>query len=180
MEAEVPELQAAAVTQTAARTATSAHRLRVDPGSDLFFDLGMCVSLCNRRGYRARVTYVHIESCPRSRAVGQRQVSADRTLRAPDDHQPPGGLFDLDGLLVDSEPLWHEAEIRVLGGLGVPLTVEMCRETKGRYVSEAVRHWHDRYPWDSPGIDVVVGRILDILDELIATRLEQKPGVDHA
>lgn len=89
-------------------------------------------------------------------------------------------LFDLDGLLVDSEPLWHEAEIRVLGGLGVPLTVEMCRETKGRYVSEAVRHWHDRYPWDSPGIDVVVGRILEVLDDLIANRLEQKPGVAHA
>jgi sugar-phosphatase len=89
-------------------------------------------------------------------------------------------LFDLDGLLVDSEPLWHEAEIMVLRSHGVPLTVEMCRETKGRYVSEAVRHWHDRFPWDSPGIDVVVARILDSLDGLIATRLEQKPGVEHA
>ena len=89
-------------------------------------------------------------------------------------------LFDLDGLLVDSEPLWHEAEIRVLRTHGVPLTAEMCRETKGRYVSEAVLHWHDRYPWDSPGIDVVVADILDILDELIATRLELKPGVEHA
>jgi hypothetical protein len=38
------ELQAAAVTQTAASTATSVHRLRVDPGSDLSVDLCMCVS----------------------------------------------------------------------------------------------------------------------------------------
>ncbi len=89
-------------------------------------------------------------------------------------------LFDLDGLLVDSEPLWHEAEILVLRTHGVPLTVEMCRETKGRYVSEAVRHWHDRYPWEPPDIDVVVADILDALEELIMKRLELKPGAEHA
>jgi mannitol-1-/sugar-/sorbitol-6-/2-deoxyglucose-6-phosphatase len=89
-------------------------------------------------------------------------------------------LFDLDGLLVDSEPLWHEAEIRVLGSYGVPLTVEMCRQTKGRYVSEAVKHWHDRYPWDPPDFDKVVAEILEALDELVSTRLDLKPGVQHA
>ena len=89
-------------------------------------------------------------------------------------------LFDLDGLLVDSEPLWHEAEIRVLGSYGVPLTVEMCRQTKGRYVSEAVHHWHDRYPWHPPDFERVISEILDALDELVATRLELKAGVHHA
>jgi HAD superfamily hydrolase (TIGR01509 family) len=89
-------------------------------------------------------------------------------------------LFDLDGLLVDSEPLWHEAEISVLGSYGVPLTVEMCRETKGRYVSEAVQHWHDRYPWDPPDFPKVISEILDALDELVSTRLELKAGVQHA
>jgi mannitol-1-/sugar-/sorbitol-6-/2-deoxyglucose-6-phosphatase len=89
-------------------------------------------------------------------------------------------LFDLDGLMVDSEPLWHKAEIQVLGSYGVPLTAEMCRETKGRYVSEAVKHWHDRYPWDPPDFDKVVSEILDALGELVSTRLELKPGVHHA
>ena len=83
---DVPELQAAAVEQTAAGTATSVHSLGVDPGSDLSFDLCTCVSLCNRRGYRARVTYVHLESCPTlhiescptvRQGVGKRQVSAE-------------------------------------------------------------------------------------------------------
>jgi sugar-phosphatase len=54
------------------------------------------------------------------------------------------GLFDLDGLLVDSEPLWHIAEVEVLGSHGVPMTVEMCTQTKGRFVSEAVRYWYER------------------------------------
>jgi mannitol-1-/sugar-/sorbitol-6-/2-deoxyglucose-6-phosphatase len=95
-----------------------------------------------------------------------------------------GGLqaavFDLDGLLVDSEPIWHEAEIRVLGEYGVPLTAEMCRQTKGRYVSEAVMHWHARYPWEPLDIDKVVAEILEAVDELVTTSLELKPGALHA
>ena len=40
----------------------------------------------------------------------------------------PGGgrfsasIFDMDGLLIDSEILWHEAEIEIFGDLGVPLS----------------------------------------------------------
>lgn len=89
-------------------------------------------------------------------------------------------LFDLDGLLVDSEPLWHKAEVLVLNQYGVPLTPEMCRQTKGRYVTEAVLHWHAIYPWDSPGIDAVVTEILDELAVLVDTWLELKPGALEA
>ena len=158
-EPDEPELHAAAVTATAARRAKSAKRL----SSDLFVDLGM-------------------SSPSLAGPVTEVATAREWHMFTPDDHRCPlqAALFDLDGLLVDSEPLWHEAEILVLRTHGVPLTVEMCRETKGRYVSEAVRHWHDRYPWESPGIDEVVAHVLDVLEELIATRLELKPGVLHA
>lgn len=74
-------------------------------------------------------------------------------------------IFDMDGLLIDSEPFWREVEMRVLGDLGVPLTSEMCKETMGFRVNEAVAHWRRAHPWDGPGDD-------EVADELVAGVIE--------
>jgi len=58
--------------------------------------------------------------------------------RAPDF---AASIFDMDGLLVDSEPLWHQAEVEILGGLGVPLRRDDTRHTKGMFVGEVTRYW---------------------------------------
>ena len=31
-------------------------------------------------------------------------------------------IFDMDGVLADTEPLWQQAELEIFGALGVPLT----------------------------------------------------------
>jgi sugar-phosphatase len=104
-------------------------------------------------------------------------VSAPRPqLRLPFD----AAVFDLDGLLVDSEPLWHEAEIRIFGRYGVPLTADRCRETKGMFVGEVTRHWYARYPWDGPAPEAVAGEIVEVMAELLVTRATLKPGALHA
>lgn len=76
-------------------------------------------------------------------------------------------VFDMDGLLVDTEPLWRRAELDVLRRLGVPLTEAMCFETTGLRVDEVVRYWHARYPWSSaPPADIeqqIVARVVHLL-----------------
>ena len=57
-------------------------------------------------------------------------------------------LFDMDGLLIDSEILWHEAEIEVFGSLGLELTEHDVRQTMGLRIDDAVRHWWVRFPWE--------------------------------
>jgi len=89
-------------------------------------------------------------------------------------------IFDMDGLLIDSEILWHEAEIEILGSLGVPLAAEGCRTTKGMFVDEVTAHWHRLYPWDGPTPAEVAVTIVDRVIELIVTRGELKPGAVHA
>jgi HAD superfamily hydrolase (TIGR01509 family) len=50
-------------------------------------------------------------------------------------------IFDMDGILIDSEPLWREAEKRVFARVGITLTDAMCRSTAGLRIDDVVRHW---------------------------------------
>ncbi len=89
----------------------------------------------------------------------------------------------MDGLLLDSEPYWKEAEIEVFTKLGVPLTGEMCDSTVGKRIEEVVRYWHELYPWDKigPGAsfedvsEEVIRKVIALINER-GTPLE---GVDY-
>jgi len=89
-------------------------------------------------------------------------------------------IFDMDGLLVDSEPLWHDAEVEVLGALGVPISEGDPRRTKGIFVREVTRYWHDRFPWEGPSTDDVATRIVDRVIDLVGEKGRLQPGVDTA
>jgi sugar-phosphatase len=89
-------------------------------------------------------------------------------------------LFDMDGLLIDSEPLWHEAEVYGFGLAGLCLTPEQCLETTGLRVDEVVQFRYARQPWTSPGQDVVTAAIVERLVELVHAKGVLKPGVAQA
>ena len=48
-------------------------------------------------------------------------------------------LWDNDGVLVDTEVLYYEANRQVLAGVGVALTVAMFREL---YLKDTIGGWH--------------------------------------
>jgi len=86
-------------------------------------------------------------------------------------------IYDLDGLLIDSEPCWEQAEMEVLRSVGVPLTPEQCHETTGLRLDEAVAYWAARHPWTGVSLEDVVRRILQRVLALLAERAPLKPGV---
>jgi HAD superfamily hydrolase (TIGR01509 family) len=88
-------------------------------------------------------------------------------------------IFDMDGLLIDSEPLWQTVEMEVLRPLGVPLTRELCRQTLGLRIDEAVLYWYVRYPWPQNPADVTQ-QITRRVIELIQVQGQAMPGVHHA
>ncbi|HEX3796466.1 MAG TPA: hexitol phosphatase HxpB [Acidimicrobiales bacterium] len=89
-------------------------------------------------------------------------------------------IFDMDGLLIDSEILWHEAEIEIFGDLGVPLVTDSCRSTKGMFVGEVTEYWYGHYGWTGPTPAEVAVTIVDRVIELLLAKGELKPGAEHA
>ncbi|MBN1599407.1 MAG: HAD-IA family hydrolase [Bacteroidales bacterium] len=60
-----------------------------------------------------------------------------------------GVIFDMDGTLVDTEPLWQEAEIDMFAREGLVLTKTDCEKTMGLPTHDAMRYWHRKL--DNPG-----------------------------
>lgn len=89
-------------------------------------------------------------------------------------------IFDMDGLLIDSEPLWRLSEIEVFGTVGLELTDEQCKETTGLRIDEVVAVRHAQQPWSEPSCEVITARIVDRLIELVRERGEPLPGAREA
>jgi HAD superfamily hydrolase (TIGR01509 family) len=53
---------------------------------------------------------------------------------------PDGVLFDMDGLLVDTEPLWLETETEVMARLGAPWTAQDQHALVGGSMARTVRY----------------------------------------
>jgi len=85
-------------------------------------------------------------------------------------------IFDLDGLLVDSEPFWRQAEMEVFGSLGLRLTEVDVRQTMGLRIDDAVRHWFDRSPWEGAAPEEVERSITARVAELVTASGAPMPG----
>ncbi|BES84811.1 2-deoxyglucose-6-phosphatase [Pectobacterium araliae] len=100
-------------------------------------------------------------------------MSFDSSIRA--------AIFDMDGLLIDSEPLWDKAELEVIASLGVDISLrESMKDTLGLRIDMVVELWYQHSPWATPGRDDVVRRIIDRAIELVAEQRPLLPGVEYA
>lgn len=54
-------------------------------------------------------------------------------------------IFDMDGVLIDSENLWQQSELALFAEVGVELNEDHLRQTRGLVTSEMVHHWCNRF-----------------------------------
>lgn len=103
----------------------------------------------------------------------------DRALHSTDAGSGIGGalVFDMDGVLIDSEPLWRRAEIEIFKTVGLELSEADCYETQGLRMDEAAQYWFDRFPWTGPSPVEVADQVVDLVGQLIRQEGEPMPGV---
>ena len=70
-------------------------------------------------------------------------------------------IFDMDGVLLDSEPFWRQAEREVFATVGLDLTEQDCMETMGVRIDEVVALRHSQKPWSSPSCPNVAEQIVE-------------------
>lgn len=86
-------------------------------------------------------------------------------------------IYDMDGIIIDSEPLWREAEITTFSKVGLNFTEEMCRETMGMRLYEVVEYWHNKTPWNGMTTKEVEKELLKTVTSLISKRGKAMEGV---
>lgn len=86
-------------------------------------------------------------------------------------------IYDMDGVLIDSEPLWRRTEIETFAKVGVKLNDDMCRQTTGFRVDEVIEHWYHKFPWKNISKKEVEEMIWKNIIQLVKTEGSAKDGV---
>lgn len=89
-------------------------------------------------------------------------------------------IFDMDGILIDSEPLWRQAEIKVFRTVGIELTEEDCIQTLGYRIDEVEDYWYNRQPWQNREKGQVAEAIVDEMVFQIKAQGKAMIGVEDA
>ncbi len=89
-------------------------------------------------------------------------------------------LYDMDGLLLDTEPLWGQSMLRVAHKHGIPISKDKFKETTGLRIYEVTEYWQRKYPWSGSSAEAVAEEILDDIIALAKVDGAVLKGVKHS
>lgn len=85
----------------------------------------------------------------------------------------------MDGLLIDSEPLWKEAAQEVFRTYNIQLTDEQYLKTTGLRTREFVAHWFRYFKLDESQLENAETAVLDLVAQKVALKGKIMPGVKY-
>jgi beta-phosphoglucomutase-like phosphatase (HAD superfamily) len=86
-------------------------------------------------------------------------------------------IFDMDGVLIDSEPLWKIAMQETFDEVGYSLTKKDFHRTVGLRIDEVIAYWFSVSPWEHYSVKDVEVKIITKLIPLIRKHGKPLPGV---
>lgn len=85
-------------------------------------------------------------------------------------------IFDMDGLLIDSEPLWCQAQVDIFRAHNFDYEAPDCLETVGIRVDQSVAYWYEQRGWQGPPAAEITRQIIERTIALIASEGRAMPG----
>lgn len=86
-------------------------------------------------------------------------------------------IFDMDGVLIDSEPLWKIAMEAVFDEVGCSLTRKDFQKTVGLRIDEVIDFWYHEVGWEGFSKKEVEDKIMQCMIQLIHENGDPLPGV---
>lgn len=88
-------------------------------------------------------------------------------------------IFDMDGLLIDSEPLWEQSMKEVFAGLGIALGPRHYYQTTGLRTFEVVSYWKRKFQWSGKSAEDVSEDILQRVTDKILQSGKAMHGMEY-
>lgn len=86
-------------------------------------------------------------------------------------------IFDMDGVLIDSEPVWQIAIFEVMTKLGIKVSMADMVLTTGLRIDQVVEFWYARSPWQDYNNQQTAQAIVDTVVNHITRDGEAMQGV---
>ncbi len=85
----------------------------------------------------------------------------------------------MDGLLIDSEPLWQEAANEIFNRKGIYLTQEQYETSTGLRTEEFLDFWFTYFKLDKTELPILEEEIVESVIHKVKTKGNILPGVDY-
>jgi sugar-phosphatase len=88
-------------------------------------------------------------------------------------------IFDIDGLLINSEPLWNKAATEIFRQYGINLNDQQYASTTGLRSKEFVAFWLHQFNVPASQNEIAEKKIIQLALSLIDKEATLMPGVEH-
>ncbi len=88
-------------------------------------------------------------------------------------------IFDMDGLLIDTEPYWQETERKMLKKYDIDVNHENLKGTLGLRLDEQIKYYYQIKPWPEPDFEKVAREFEGIMQDFYLTKAVLMEGADY-
>ena len=88
-------------------------------------------------------------------------------------------IFDMDGLLIDSEPIWEEATNEIFATKGLHITHQQYETSIGLRTAEFLDHWFSHFNLDKTLLKSWEELLFESVIYKVKTKGKIMPGVDY-
>ncbi|MES2850624.1 MAG: hexitol phosphatase HxpB [Bacteroidota bacterium] len=88
-------------------------------------------------------------------------------------------IFDMDGLLIDSEPIWNEAADEIFKQYGIRISTEQYSTTTGMRIKEFVLYWFRLNNIPAENATTAEEKIIQLVIEKVKTKGKPMQGLEH-